>query len=253
MFWYNDDMKYENIVKGKFISRPNRFIAYVEIAGETVKAHVKNTGRLGELLVPGAEVFLEDHAGRMGSRKLRYSLIAVRKDDELSAKKQDGVSQGRLVNIDSQAPNKVVKEAMLGGKLLPEGLKDVTYYKPEYKYGDSRLDFYAEDSCGSKLLGEVKGVTLEENGKARFPDAPTERGVKHIEELIKAVREGYKACIVFVIKMKGVDSFSPNYDTHPEFGEMLACAREEGVEIIARDCIVSENGLILDKNVEIEL
>lgn len=246
-------MRYENIVKGKFISRPNRFIALVEINGEQVKAHVKNTGRLGELLIPGAEVYLEDHAEKMGTRKLRYSLIAVRKTADCSDSTGSSCSRGRLVNIDSQAPNKVVKEAMLDGTLLPDGLKDVAYFKSEYKYGNSRLDFYAEDSDGNKLLGEVKGVTLEEGGIARFPDAPTERGIKHIEELIKAVGEGYKACIVFVIKMKGVDSFSPNYDTHPEFGEALKKARSAGVEIIARDCIVSENTLILDENVEIRL
>jgi len=239
-------MRYENIVKGKFISRPNRFIAMVELEscslenGEAVKAHVKNTGRLTELLVPGAEVLLEDHDGRMGSRKLRYSLIGVRK-------------AGRLINIDSQAPNKLVKEAMLSGRLIPSGLKDVAYYKPEYTFGSSRLDFYAEDSCGTKLLGEVKGVTLEEDGKARFPDAPTERGVKHIEELISAVEQGYKACIVFVIKMKGVNSFGPNYDTHPEFGEALIRARDAGVEIIARDCIAKGEEIVLDDPVFVTL
>ena len=238
-------MKYENIVKGKFISRPNRFIAMVELEDSgtddrVVKAHVKNTGRLRELFVPGAEVLLEDHDGRMGSRKLRYSLIGVRK-------------AGRLINIDSQAPNKLVKEAMLSGRLIPAGLKDVAYFKPEYTFGSSRLDFYAEDSCGTKLLGEVKGVTLEEGGKARFPDAPTERGVKHIEELISAVGQGYKACIVFVIKMKGVNSFSPNYDTHPEFGEALVRAREAGVAIEAYDCIVEEDLLVIDEAVPVVL
>jgi len=239
-------MRYENIVEGKFISRPNRFIAMVELegcsleGGSAVKVHVKNTGRLRELLIPGVEVLLEDHDGRMGSRKLRYSLIGVRK-------------AGRLINIDSQAPNKLVREAMLSGRLIPSGLKDVAYYKPEYTFGSSRLDFYAEDSCGTKLLGEVKGVTLEEDRKARFPDAPTERGVKHIEELISAVEQGYKACIVFVIKMKGVNSFEPNHDTHPEFGEALKKARTAGVEIIAMDCMVSETELVLDKKVEISL
>lgn len=244
IIWYNSIMKYENIIKGKFISRPNRFIALIDLDGEQVKAHVKNTGRLGELLVPGAEVFLEDHEGRMGTRKLRYSLVGV--------VKEDGTGR-RMVNIDSQMPNRVVKEAVENGKIRFAGLVDVAYFKPEYKYGDSRLDFYAEDSMGNKLLGEIKGVTLEEGGKARFPDAPTERGVKHIDELIKAVEAGYKACIVFVIKMKGVQSFSPNYDTHPEFGEALARARDAGVEIIAMDCIVGENEIILDKNVEIML
>lgn len=237
-------MRYENIVKGKFISRPNRFIAMVEVDGENVKAHVKNTGRLGELLLPGAEVFLEDHEGRMGSRKLRYSLIGVIKKDGLGR---------RMVNIDSQAPNKVVKEAMLDGSLVPEGLMDVAYFKSEYKYGNSRLDFYAEDSLGNKLLGEIKGVTLEDGGVAKFPDAPTERGVKHIEELIKATEEGYKTCIVFVIKMKGVNSFSPNYDTHPEFGEALARAKAAGVEVIAVDCLVTKDSLVIDSKMNVSL
>ena len=245
-------MRYENIIKGKFISRPNRFIAMVEVDGETVKAHVKNTGRLGELLLPGAEVFLEDHEGRMGDRKLRYSLIAVRKARGFTTE-GGPCGCGEIVNIDSQAPNKVVKEAMLDGSLLPEGLMDVTYYKSEYKYGNSRLDFYAEDSLGDKLLGEVKGVTLEDGGVAKFPDAPTERGIKHIEELIKATEEGYKTCIVFVIKMKGVQSFSPNYDTHPEFGEALARAKAAGVEVIAVDCSVTKDSLVIDKQVNVFL
>lgn len=139
----------------------------------------------------------------------------------------------------------------MSGILLPEELSDVAYFKSEYKYGNSRLDFYAEDGEGNKLLGEVKGVTLESGGIARFPDAPTERGIKHIEELIKAAGEGYKACIVFVIKMKGVNSFSPNYDTHPEFGEALVRAQAAGVEIIARDCIVKEESIVLDAPVKV--
>lgn len=259
-------MRYENIVKGKFISRPNRFIAMVELEPSDVcanssceqteihvKAHVKNTGRLGELLIPGAEVYLEDHAGRMGSRKLRYSLITVRKTADCTDSTDSSCSRGQLVNIDSQAPNKVVKEAIIDGNLLPKGLKDIAYYKSEHKYGNSRLDFYAEDSDGNKLLGEVKGVTLEEGGIAKFPDAPTERGIKHIEELIKAVEEGYKACIVFVIKMKGVHTFRPNYDTHPEFGEALKKARDAGVEVLAYDCIVAEDNLVIDGRVDVIL
>lgn len=240
-------MKYENIIEGKFISRPNRFIATVEIKGSQEKVHVKNTGRLRELLHEGAHVYLEDHIGRMGTRKLRYSLIGVRKPTSLMP---EGYVQ---VNIDSQAPNKVVKEAMQNGTLLPAGLSDVAYFKSEYKYGNSRLDFYAEDSLGNKMLGEVKGVTLEKGGAARFPDAPTERGIKHIEELINAVSEGYKACIVFVIQMKGVKSFSPNYETHPEFGVALKAAREAGVEVLAYDCIVAKDNLVIDSRVDIIL
>ncbi|MDO5415213.1 MAG: DNA/RNA nuclease SfsA [Bacillota bacterium] len=240
-------MKYENIIEGKFISRPNRFIANVEIDGILEKVHVKNTGRLRELLYEGAQVYLEDHIDRMGTRKLRYSLIGVRKPNSL-------IPEGYMqVNIDSQAPNKVVKEAMLSGKLLPAGLSDVAYFKSEYKYGNSRLDFYAEDSLGNKMLGEVKGVTLEKDGTARFPDAPTERGIKHIEELIKAVSEGYRACIVFVIQLKGVKSFSPNYETHKEFGEALKIAREEGVDILAYDCIVTDDVLMIDRQVDVIL
>lgn len=240
-------MKYENIVEGKFISRPNRFIANVEIDGILEKVHVKNTGRLRELLYEGAQVYLEDHIDRMGTRKLRYSLIGVRKP---MACFPEGYT---MVNIDSQAPNKVVKEAMQKGMLLPAGLDDVAYFKSEYKYGNSRLDFYAEDSQGNRVLGEVKGVTLEKDGAARFPDAPTERGIKHIEELIKAISEGYRACIVFVIQMKGVKSFSPNYETHKEFGEILKIAREEGVDILAYDCIVTDDVLMIDRQVDVIL
>ncbi len=240
-------MKYENIIEGKFISRPNRFIAIVEIKGVEEKVHVKNTGRLRELLCEGARVYLEDHIDRMGTRKLRYSLIGVRKPSPLMP------GGYVMVNIDSQAPNKVIKEAMQNGTLLPAGLSDVTYFKSEYKYGNSRLDFYAEDSLGNRLLGEVKGVTLEKGGAARFPDAPTERGIKHIEELIKAVAEGYKACIVFVIQMKGVSEFGPNYETHKEFGEALAKAAAAGVEIIAYDCRVTKDGLMIDRPVSVIL
>ena len=233
-------MRYENVVKGKFIGRPNRFIALVEVDGQEVRAHVKNTGRLKELFVPGVEVYLEDHVGRMGDRKLRYSLIGVCKGNE-------------KVNVDSQAPNKVVKEALETGKLFPAGIKSVSYIKPEYKFGDSRLDFYVESEEGEKVLMEVKGVTLEVDGVARFPDAPTERGVKHVEELIKATEEGYKACVVFVIKMKGVNRFCPNYDTHPEFGEALARAKAAGVEVIAVDCLVKKDSLAIDSQINVSL
>ena len=239
-------MRYENIVKGKFISRPNRFIAMVELEGGSlenggaVKAHVKNTGRLRELLVPGAEVLLEDHDGRMGSRKLRYSLIGVRKED-------------RLINIDSQAPNKLVKEAMLSGRLIPSGLKDVAYYKPEYTFGSSRLDFYAEDSCGTKLLGEVKGVTLEEAGIVSFPDAPTERGIKHLEELRACVEAGYKAAVIFVVQMEGMQHFEPNDKTHPQFGEALRQARKAGVEVLAYECKVTPSSLEITKSIPVVL
>lgn len=233
-------MKYEKICQGKFIERPNRFIAYVDIGGEICKAHVKNTGRCRELLLSGAEVYLEDFAGRMGERKLRYSLVAVQKGT-------------MLVNMDSQAPNKVVREALESGRLLPAGFEAVELVKAEYKYGDSRLDFYVRDRAGREALAEVKGVTLEEDGIARFPDAPTERGVKHIKELIKAKEEGYAACIIFVIQMKGVKKFTPNYATHRQFGEMLCAAEKAGVEILAYDCIAGKDFLTLDRTVEIAL
>ena len=237
-------MKYKKIVKGKFINRPNRFIANVKTGEKTTTAHVKNTGRLGELLKEGADVFLEDHVENMGSRKHRYSLVGVTKP---SAK------EDRLVNIDSQAPNKVVKEALEDGRLLPCGVKRISYVKAEYMYGDSRLDFYVEGDGGEKLLTEVKGVTLEENGIARFPDAPTERGIRHIEELIHAVEEGYRACIVFVIQMMGVVAFSPSDAAHPQFGEALVKAASMGVEVLARDCMVDEMGMRLDEPVKVTL
>lgn len=233
-------MKYLKICKGKFIDRPNRFISRVEIEDSEEKAHVKNTGRLKELLVPGAAVYLEDFQGRMGTRKMRYSLIGVEKN-------------GLPVNIDSQAPNQIVKEALAAGTLKLPGLGPLAMVKGEKVYGDSRLDFYVEDESGKKGLIEVKGVTLEENGTARFPDAPTLRGIKHIEGLIRAKKEGYAAYILFVIQMKGIACFMPNDQTHPQFGDTLRRAEKEGVQILARDCLVSEDGLLLDAPVPIRL
>lgn len=233
-------MEYLKICKGNFISRPNRFIAGVTIEGREEKAHVKNTGRLKELLVPGAAVYLEDFQGRMGARKMRYSLIGVEKN-------------GVPVNIDSQAPNQVVKEALTGGNLqLPEMGKIVTV-KGERVYGDSRLDFYVEDESGKRGFIEVKGVTLEESGIARFPDAPTVRGVKHVEELIRAKREGYTACVLFVIQMKGISCFMPNDRTHPAFGDALRKADKEGVKLMAYDCQVSPGSLWLSSPIPVKL
>lgn len=234
---YDNAMEYKDICKGKFIERPNRFIAHVEIDGKPEAVHVKNTGRCRELLIPGATVFVEDHTGRMGTRKLRYSLIVVEKRTAAGC---------ITVNVDSQAPNKVIREALFEGKLAPEGLEDISVLKSEHKYGESRLDFYGEDASGRKWLAEVKGVTLEENGLAKFPDAPTERGVRHIEELIRAVSEGYRASVIFVIQMKGIHAFSPNDETHPRFGEALRKAKMAGVEILAVDCIVERNALRVD-------
>lgn len=233
-------MEYIKTVKGTFVARPNRFVAEVIVNGETVKCHVKNTGRCKELLVKGATVFLEDFEGRMGSRKMRYSLIAVIKNDI-------------LINMDSQAPNKVVEEALLDGRIKVPNMDKLIEVKREKTFGNSRFDFYLKDKDGKEAYLEVKGVTLEEKGICKFPDAPTERGIKHIHELIKAKEEGYEAYIVFVIQMKGVKYFTPNYETHKEFGNALKEARAAGVEILAFDSIVKPDFLAVDKEIEIFL
>ena len=237
-------MKYEKICRGKFISRPNRFIAEVETGGYVRRAHVRNTGRCRELLVTGADLIMEDFRDRMGKRKLEYSLIGVTKE----------TARGPiLINVDSQAPNKVVGEALRSGKLRIGDMKKAEIVKSEYTYGTSRLDFYVKDETGREALVEVKGVTLEEDGTAMFPGAPTERGVKHIRELMGAASSGYVACVIFVIQMKGIDFFRPNDRTHAEFGEVLREAQKAGVEVLAYDCIVGEDSLRLDAPVEIKL
>ena len=237
-------MRYENIVKGKFIERPNRFVAVVEVEGEPHRVHVKNTGRCRELLVPGATVYLEDFIDRMGSRKMRFSLIGVEKiTDEKTL----------LINMDSQAPNKVVKEALLDGTLPLPGMTELKEVKGEFTYGDSRIDFYVKDSMGKEGLIEVKGVTLENNGIASFPDAPTERGIKHLGELEKAVIEGKNAYALFVIQMKEIDAFTPNDERHKAFGDALRRASSNGVTVLAYDCIVGEDSLIIDKEVKVKL
>lgn len=234
------DMKYDNICKGKFIERPNRFIAVVEIDGKTEKAHVKNTGRCRELLVPGATVYLEDFDGRMGTRKMRYSLICVEKGDI-------------LINMDSQAPNKVCEEALLSGKLQLPGMGTLTDVKREKTYGGSRFDFRVEDVNGQIGWLEVKGVTLEEDGVARFPDAPTERGVKHVEELVGAVEDGYNGYVLFVIQIPEVSHFEPNDKTHKAFGDALRKAEKTGVHIMAWTCDVGEDTLALRTPIKIVL
>lgn len=242
-------MQYQNIRKAIFLERPNRFIAHVELEGEIVKAHVKNTGRCRELLIPGATVYVEDFAGRMGTRKLQYSLIAVEK----AVRDADGREKIVLINMDSQAPNKVTAEALQNGHLKFPGMDELVEIRGEYTYGDSRIDFYCKDRCGRELLLEVKGVTLEEDGVARFPDAPTQRGVKHVEELARARQEGYLAGILFVIQMKGVHQMEPNWQTHAAFGEALQKAQAAGVEILAYDCLVEPDRLKLDAPVEVVL
>lgn len=224
-------MKYDNITKGTFLSRPNRFIAQVEIDGAEHTCHVKNTGRCKELLVKGAQVILQKSDNP--DRKTRYDLISVYKG-------------GRLVNMDSQAPNKIF------GEYIPKMFKNVTLVRPETFYGSSRFDFYIE-ADGRKIFVEVKGVTLEADNEAMFPDAPTDRGVKHINELCKAVEEGYDAYVVFIIQMKGIKSFSPNDATHPQFGEALRKAKKAGVNIIALDCEVIEGEVTAENIVNVKL
>lgn len=224
-------MKYERIETGKFIERPNRFIAYVEIAGQKETVHVKNTGRCAELLQPGATVYVQKADNP--ERKTKWDLIGVKKGK-------------RMINMDSQIPNKVVEEWIRKGNLFP----NATLIKPETTYKHSRFDLYVEEE-NRKIFIEVKGVTLEENGVVKFPDAPTERGVKHIGELCEAVKDGYEAYVFFVIQMKGVKYFTPNMKTHAAFGEALRNAREEGVHILAYDCKVSKDSIELAKEVPV--
>lgn len=226
-------MKYENISEGRFISRPNRFIAEVEMQDGRKTVHVKNTGRCRELLVPGAAVYLEKSAAP--GRKTDYDLVAVQKD-------------GKIVNMDSLAPNRTVHEWIASGKYF----KDVTLIKPESFYKDSRFDFYVEAGT-RKIYIEVKGVTLEKDRTALFPDAPSERALKHVEELIEAVGKGFEGYVIFVIQMKGPERFMPNREAQPEFADALQRAKEAGVHILAYDCSVSADEIELCEPVEVEL
>ncbi|MEF9959684.1 MAG: DNA/RNA nuclease SfsA [Niameybacter sp.] len=231
-------MYYSNCIEAIFMSRPNRFIAYCEVGGEEVKVHVKNTGRCKELLIPGVTVYLE-HSDNP-SRKTAYSLIAVRKGE-------------RLINMDSQAPNKVVYEALKNGSLSLPGLEGVlTHIQPEKTYKDSRFDVYLETDK-EKVFVEVKGVTLEEEGIVRFPDAPTERGKKHVYELMDALQQGYKTYVLFVIQMERVNYFTPNVVTHAAFAEALREAAGKGVQILAYDCVVAPGELTLGQPVVVKL
>lgn len=226
-------MKYYNIKQGIFKKRENRFIAYVEINGKIEKCHVKNTGRCKELLVKNVVVFVEENFSQ--KRKTRFSLISV-------------VKNGIIINMDSQAPNKVIYEWLKSGGLF----SDITFLRSEVKFQNSRFDFYVERS-EKKVFIEVKGVTLEENGIVRFPDAPTKRGIKHIYELCEALKKGYDSYIIFVVQMNDVLWFEPNYKTHPEFGEALKTAQKQGVNIIVVNCNVGIDFIIVDKQVEIKL
>ena len=232
-------MTYDNIYEGVFFSRPNRFIAEVEVEGRLHRCHVKNTGRCSELLIPGARVYV--NRSDKPERVTLFDLISVWKGE-------------RLINMDSQAPNKVFLEYLKSGNYL----SGISLIKPEAKYGGSRLDFYAEaegetPDIKRKIFIEVKGVTLETGGAAFFPDAPTERGIKHLEELSGCMEKGYEAHVVFVIQMKGVSHFSPNNITHPAFGKALVRAEKAGVRLIAMDCVVRRDSLVLSSEVPVAL
>lgn len=226
-------MKYKDITRAEFCDRPNRFIAHVLLDGTTETVHVKNTGRCRELLVPGAPVILERSSNP--ARKTRYDLISVCKN-------------GRWINMDSQAPNEAAAEWVAGGGLFPE---EVTVYR-ERKYGNSRFDLYVESEKRRAFI-EVKGVTLEVDNIVRFPDAPTERGVKHVEELIGCMEDGYEAYLLLVIQMKGVLKFQPNWNTHHKFGDVLKRAAEAGVKILAYDCLVGDDFMKIQDPVPVDL
>ena len=250
-------MRYPNISSAVFVDRPNRFVAHVQMGGELHTVHVKNTGRCRELLLPGAEVFL--CASDNPQRKTKYDLVSVRRSD------------GRIVNIDSQAPNAVVQEWLqslqAAGKMLPFG--QIRRIAAEYAWGSSRFDFYLEtlplkasgrvfpspsepggpgDTAAEKWLLEVKGCTLQIGEYGYFPDAPTERGVKHLQELAKTAQEGWHAAVAFVIPMEGVFEVRPNMATHPQFGEALEAARAAGVQVLHLPCRVTPDSLEIDSS-----
>lgn len=226
-------MKYENIKEGVFIARPNRFIALVNVDGKEEVCHVKNTGRCKELLVPGAKVYLQQ--SNNPERKTKFDLISVYKGE-------------MLVNIDSQAPNKVFGEWIANSEYFGK----TSLIKAETKYKNSRFDFYIE-SDGRRIFVEIKGVTLEENGVVKFPDAPTERGVKHIRELVECVKEGYEGYIFFVVQMDKDVYFTPNRETHKEFADALVMAEKMGVEIRCVNCNVTKDILHIKNLVDVRL
>jgi len=220
-------MIYENILPAVFVDRPNRFIAHVELNGKIEVCHVKNTGRCRELLIPGCRVYVQHQPSP--TRKTAYDLIAVEKGE-------------RLLNMDANAPNRVFNEYVRAGRFL----------RAETTHGDSRFDFYLE-SPGHRLFAEVKGVTLEDDGVMRFPDAPTERGVKHLEGLARCVQEGYEAWAVFVIQTENVRWMEPNRRTHPAFADALRQAAQAGVHLLALDCHTEPDRLEIRRPVEIRL
>lgn len=227
-------MQYQHVKEGRFLSRPNRFVARVLLDGAEEVVHVKNTGRCRELLLPGAKVYLA--LGDNPQRKTRYDLIAVEKGP-------------LLVNMDSQATNRVFGE-WAGAGHFRAGL---TLLRPETVWGNSRFDFYWEDTSGRRGFVEVKGVTLEEKGHARFPDAPTLRGVKHLEELARCRAEGCEAAVCFVLQMGGMKDFAPNDVTHPAFGDALRRAAAGGVNVLAMECTVTPDSLTITRPVPVRL
>lgn len=231
-------MVYENMVKAKFIKRPNRFIAHCIVNGKEEIVHVKNTGKCKELLIKGCTVYLQEHDNP--NRKTKYSLISVIKGD-------------RLINMDSQVPNKVAYEALVNKDIILPGLnEEITYIKAEKTYKSSRFDIYIETE-NKKAFVEIKGVTLEEDGVVLFPDAKTERGVKHINELVEASKDGYISYLLFVIQMKGVKYFTPNTKMHKEFADTLKNASLKGVNIIAYDCNVDYKSISINEKVKVVL
>ena len=231
-------MKYNKMIKAKFIERPNRFVAYCEINGEVEKVHVKNTGRCKELLSPGCEVYLEESDNP--SRATRYSLITTKKGE-------------RLINIDSQVTNKMVLESLKDKSLVLPGFdEEIELIKSEKTYGNSRFDIYLEGKT-KKAFIEIKGCTLEIDNVVKFPDAKTERGVKHVKELIQAKEDGYLAYIIIVIQMEDVLYFTPNIEKHKEFADVLKEAEEKGVKVLAYDSIVDIDSIKLNKPVKVIL
>lgn len=226
-------MIYENILPAIFVDRPNRFIAHVELNGRLEVCHVKNTGRCRELLIPGCRVYVQHQPSP--TRKTAYDLIAVEKGE-------------RLLNMDANAPNRVFNEYVRAGRFL----RGWSVIRPETTHGDSRFDFYLE-SPGHRLFAEVKGVTLEDDGVMRFPDAPTERGVKHLEGLARCVQEGYEAWAVFVIQTEDVRWMEPNRRTHPAFADAMRQAAQAGVHLLALDCHTKPDRLEIRRPVEIRL
>lgn len=229
-------MKYEKVLEGIFINRPNRFIANVLIDGKVETVHVRNTGRCKEILLEGAKVILED-CSHIPNRKTKYSLIGVWKKD-------------MLINIDSQVPNAVIYKALLDKEI--RGFEEISHVKKEVVYGNSRFDIYFE-SKEEKGFIEIKGATLEIDGISKFPDAPTKRGAKHVLEMIDAVENGYRGVILFLIQMKGPKLFRPNWEMDQEFSDALKLAHEKGVEILAYDSIVTRDSISLGKELEIEI